>query len=208
MLEMAIIQASNVNNQNPNMYPNQSGVAVQQDSRWSEDWVPIKNIMNGMIQLDNGYYVTGIKVSPKNIFILDAGERDNVIFNLQNFYNMIDYEFWLVVADRPVDINLYLSQLQLLYQRSNDGAVRKLIMQDINKANAFMGAEYNVVDTEYFILFKEKKLEVVQKRIHNLIAGLANASINSSQVSNSDLRMILDNFLNGGMTTTFGTVMS
>ena len=208
MLEMAIIQASNVNNQNPNMYPNQSGVAVQQDSRWSEDWVPIKNIMNGMIQLDNGYYVTGIKVAPKNIFILDAGERDNVIFNLQNFYNMIDYEFWLVVADRPVDINLYLSQLQLLYQRSNDGAVRKLIMQDINKANAFMGAEYNVVDTEYFILFKEKKLEVVQKRIHNLIAGLANASINSSQVSNSDLRMILDNFLNGGMTTTFGTVMS
>ena len=208
MLEMAIIQASNVNNQNPNMYSNQSGVAVQQDSRWSEDWVPIKNIMNGMIQLDNGYYVTGIKVSPKNIFILDAGERDNVIFNLQNFYNMIDYEFWLVVADRPVDINLYLSQLQLLYQRSNDGAVRKLIMQDINKANAFMGAEYNVVDTEYFILFKEKKLEVVQKRIHNLIAGLANASINSSQVSNSDLRMILDNFLNGGMTTTFGTVMS
>ena len=95
-----------------------SSVTVEQGSKYSEDWVPIKNIMNGMIQLDNGYYVTGIKVAPKNIFILDAGERDNVIFNLQNFYNMIDYEFWLVVADRPVDINLYLSQLQLLYQRS------------------------------------------------------------------------------------------
>lgn len=203
MLNMAIIEASKVG-QSP--APNQVGVAVEQTSKWSEDWVPIKNIMNGMIQLDNGYYVTGIKVAPKNIFILDAGERENVIFNLQNFYNMIDYEFWLVVADRPVDINLYLSQLQLLYQRCTDGAVRKLIIQDINKANAFMGAEYNVVDTEYFILFKEKKLEIVQKRIHNLIAGLANASMNSTQVSNSDLRMILDNFLNGGMTTTFGTV--
>ena len=195
---MGIIETSNVNNPNPNV---QVG-----DSKFTEDWVPIKNIMNGMIQLDNGQYVTGIKVAPKNIFILDIGERDNILFNLQNFYNMIDYEFWLVVADRPVDINLYLSQLQLLYQRTTDGAVRKLILQDINKANAFMGAEYNVVDTEYFILFKEKRLEIVQKRIHNLIAGLANASINSSQVSNSDLRMILDNFLNGGMTTTFGTV--
>ena len=194
---MAIIEASNVNNPNPN---------VTVDSKFTEDWVPIKNIMNGMIQLENGQYVTGIKVAPKNIFILDVGERDNILFNLQNFYNMIDYEFWLVVADRPVDINLYLSQLQLLYQKSTDGAVRKLILQDINKANAFMGAEYNVVDTEYFILFKEKRLEIVQKRIHNLIAGLANASINSTQVSNSDLRMILDNFLNGGMTTTFGTV--
>ena len=194
---MAIIEKTNAVPQN---------VAVESSSKYTEDWVPIKNIMNGMIQLDNGFYVTGIKVAPKNIFILDPGERENVLFNLQNFYNMIDYEFWLVVADRPVDINLYLSQLQLLYQRCENGAVRKLIIQDMNKANAFMGAEYNVVDTEYFILFKEKRLELVQKRIHNLISGLANASINSTQVSNSDLRMILDNFLNGGMTTNFGTV--
>ena len=201
MLEMAIIEASN---QNMNQVPN-GAVTAEATSRYTEDWVPIKSIMNGMIQLDNGYYVTGIKVSPKNIFILDPGERENVLFNLQNFYNMLDFEFWLVVADRPVDINLYLSQLQLLYQRCTDGAVRKLIIQDINKANAFMSAEYNVVDTEYFILFKEKRLEIVQKRLHNLIAGLANASMNSTQVSNSDLRMILDNFLNGGMTTTFGT---
>ena len=173
---------------------------------FAEDWLPIKQILNGMIFTEDGYYITGVKVAPKNIFIMDGVSQEGIINNLTNVYNMIDYEFWLVVADRPVDINLYLSQLQLLYQRCTDGAIRKLIIQDINKANAFMSAEYNVVDTEYFILFKEKRLEIVQKRIHNLIAGLANASINSSQVSNSDLRMILDNFLNGGMTTTFGTV--
>lgn len=186
--------------------PNVNQVPVS--SKYSEDWVPIKSIMNGMIQLDNGFYVTGVKISSKNIFILDPGERENVLFNLQNFYNMLDYEFWLIVADRPVDINLYLSQLQLLYQKCADGAIRKLIIQDINKANAFMGLEYNVVDTEYFILFKEKRLEIVNKKIHNLISGLANAGLNSAQVANSDLRMLLDNFLNGGMTTTFGTVMA
>ena len=70
-----------------------SNAAVEQSSKYSEDWVPIKNIMNGMIQLDNGYYVTGIKVSPKNIFILDNDEREAILFNLQNFYNMLDYEF-------------------------------------------------------------------------------------------------------------------
>ena len=186
----------------------ETNVSVKVDSKFTEDWVPIKSIMNGMIQLDNGYYVTGIKVQPKNIFILDQQTQDNVIFNLRNFYNMIDYEFWLVVADRPVDINVYLAQLQLLYSKTSNNAIRKLIVQDIDKANMFMGAEYNVVDTEYFILFKEKKLEIVQKRIHNLIAALANCSLNSSQVSNSDIRMILDNFLNGGFTTNFGTVMT
>ena len=52
---------------------NQSTVNVQPTSKYAEDWVPIKNIMNGMIQLDNGFYVTGIKVSPMNIFFLDEG---------------------------------------------------------------------------------------------------------------------------------------
>ena len=130
---------------------------VDESSKWSEDWVPLKNIMNGMIQLDNGEYVTGVKIAPKNIFILDPGTRDNVIYQLRNFYNSINFEFWLVVADRPVDINVYLSQLQILYNKAQNNNTRKLIAQDINKANMFMSAEYNVVDTEYYILFKERK---------------------------------------------------
>ena len=81
-------------------------------NRYCEDWLPVKNITNGMIQLENGYFVCGIKVEPKNIFILDEGARNNVIVQLRNFYNTIDFEFWMIIADRPVDINLYLAQLR------------------------------------------------------------------------------------------------
>ena len=38
-------------------------------SRYSEDWSPVKNIMNGMIELDNGQFVTGVKIESKDIFI-------------------------------------------------------------------------------------------------------------------------------------------
>ena len=174
---------------------------------YSEDWLPVRQIMNGMIQLDDGSYVTGVKVAPKNIFIMDQGTQQNTIYQLRNFYNSIDYEFWLLIADRPVDIDVYLSQLQLMYNNAPNNAIRKLIMQDINKANLFTSNEYNVVDTEYYILFKEKRLEIVQKKLHNLISGLANAGLQSVQTSNNDLRVVLDNFLNGGETTNFGAVM-
>ena len=160
-----------------------------------------------MIQLEDGSYVTGVKISPKNIFILDEGAQNRTIYDLRNFYNSLDYEFWLIIADRPVDIDLYLSQLQLMYNNAQDNAIKKLIMQDINKANMFMSSEYNVVDTEYYILFKEKRMELVQKKLHNLISGLANAGLKSTQTSNNDLRVVLDNFLNGGETTNFGGVM-
>ena len=175
-------------------------------SNYTSDQVPVKSITNGAIILDDGLKVTGVKIMPRNIFILDYDMQNAIISNLKNVYNVIDYEFWIIAADRPVDINLYLSQLQVLYNQTQDNIKRKLIVEDINKANMFMNN--NVVDTEYFLLFKEKDNEVIQKRIRNLINAFAAAGLTTHQVTNDDLRMILDNFLNGGKTTTFGTVMS
>ena len=79
-------------------------------------------------------------------------------------------------------------------------------MEDINKANMFMNN--NVVDTEYYLLFKEKNIDVIQKRIRTLINGLSACGLNSLQTTNEDLRVILNNFLNAGMETEFGAVMS
>ena len=175
-------------------------------SKYTVDNLPIKSITNGVIILNNNLKVTGVKIMPRNIFILEQDMQNSIIDNLKNVYNMIDFEFWVIAADRPVDINVYLSQLQLLYNNVQDNARRKLIVDDINKANMFMSN--NVVDTEYYLLFKEKDSEVIQKRIRTLINAFAGAGLTCRQTTNDDLRIILDNFLNGGQTTTFGTVMS
>ncbi len=174
-------------------------------SKYTEDWIPVKSITNGMIVLDDNTKVTGVKITPRNIFILDEESQSSIISNLKNFYNSLDYEFWLMVADRPVDITLYLSQLQLLYNNVQNNQIRKLIAQDVEKANDF--ASNNVVDTEYYLLFKEKNPEIIGKRIRAIINNLAACGLNCSQTTNDDLRVILDNFLNGGNTTEFGTVM-
>ncbi len=175
-------------------------------SKYSEDWIPIQGIENGVILLDNKNKVSGVKIRPRNIFILDAATQENVIISLKNFYNTIDFEFWLICADRPVDISGYLARLQLMYNQATSPAIRKLIGQDIVKANSFV--DNNVTDTEYYILFKEKNNDMIQKKIRTLITGLANCGLDCAQTSNDDLRVIVDNFLNGGMRTDFGTVVS
>ena len=158
-----------------------------------------------MIVTRDNYKVTGVKITPRNIFILDPEMQNNILIGLRNFYNTIDYEFWLVVADRPVDISVYMSQMQLLLNDTSSPAVRKLIMQDIEKGETFI--RNNVVDTEYYFLFKDKNVDLLQKRVRQMINGLATCGLNASLVSNDDLRLVLDNFLNGGSTTEFGTVM-
>ena len=175
-------------------------------SRHTEDWVPVKDITNGTIVLDNKLKVAGIKIKPKNIFILDQVSQDRCIMGLKNFYNTIDYEFWLITMDRPVDISGYLAKLQILYNDVQSPVIRKLINQDIQKANSFL--ENNVTDTEFYLLFKERDDTIIQKKIKTLILGLANCGIESEMTSNNDLRVLLDSFLNGRMHTEFRTVIS
>ena len=176
--------------------------------KFAENWLPVKAISNGGIQLDNGMIVTGIKVTPKNIFILDYDSQNNLIFNLRTFYDRISYEFWLIVVDRPVDINQYVSRLQLQYNEIQNLGIRKLLSEDIRKAEMFMSREVNVVDTEYYILFKEKKPDVIAKRIQELISNLASCGINARQTTDEDLRGFLDSFFNSNVKTEFGAVIA
>ena len=174
-------------------------------SGFTEEWLPIRAIQNNMIITRDNNKVSGVKITPRNIFILDQDMQNNILIALRNFYNTIDYEFWLVVADRPVDISVYMSQMQLLLNETSSPAIRKLILQDIEKGETFI--RNNVVDTEYYFLFKTKDVDLLQKRVRQLINGLATCGLNATLVNNSDLRLIIENFLNGGNTTEFGTVM-
>lgn len=174
-------------------------------SKYTEDWINIKGIQNGVILLPGQEKVTGVKIYPRNIFILDPIQQEGVLNAMRNFYNQLNFEFWMIAADRPVDISVYQSQLQIMLQNARTPAQAKIIAQDIEKANMFVNNQ--VVDTEYYILFKEKSQDEINRKIRVIINGLAQAGLNSSQTSNDDLRTILDNFLNGGVRTEFGTVV-
>ena len=177
---------------------------MNQNSASTENWITVKEINNNVIVLDNNKLVSGIKVLPKNIFIMDEMSQVRVIDELRKFYNQIDFEFWLIVADRPTNIDLYISQLELQLNNVSKPAIRKLLVDDIAKADNFV--QNDVVDTEYFILFKADTSDEVTKNIRGLISNLAQSGLIGTQVSNEDLRMLLDNFLNGGKTFTERTV--
>lgn len=181
-------------------------IKMSTSSIYTENWIPVKNINNNMIVLDNKQMVTGVKIQPRNIFILEENYQNSIIESFRTFYNLIDYEFWLIIADRPVDINLYISQLQLQLNDTQNPVYRKLILDDISKAELFMSN--GIVDTEYFILFKDSDNDSIQKKIRNLISNLASCGLIASQTSDEDLRMIIDNFLNGGIKFESGTVIT
>ena len=206
----------NMNQNNRQTSPQNRGKVmskqVKNDPKYTENWLPLKAINNGIMYNNRNEMITGVKIQPRNIFILDQSSMDNALIGLMNFYNTIDYEFWLIVADRPVDIAVYNAELQVLYNKTQDQRIRKMIAQDLNKGEFFINND--VVDTEYFILFKEiifcimiLNNKLMQKKLRSMINNLASAGLIASQTTNDDLRMIIDNFLNGGQKYEAGGVM-
>ena len=186
-----------------------------EQSKYTEDWLPIKDIKNGMIEVEGKIgegtqLVVGVRIEPKNIFISEQSIQDRTIAALRNFYNTLDYEFWLVCCDRPVDINLYRSELEIMYNDAQSQQIRKMILEDIQKCEKFIGPEINAVDTEFYLLFKDspKNMERIKKRIHNIISGLATAGLNSRQLTDDDVRVLLDSFFNDSKRVEYGTVMA
>ena len=118
-------------------------------SGYTEDWLPVRGIQNGFIITTNNQKVTGVKITPRNIFILDPQAQDNVLISLKNFYNMLDFEFWLVVADRPVDISVYMAQLQLLYNEAAE-----------DRKSTRLNSSHVAISYAVFCLKKKKKTKV------------------------------------------------
>lgn len=195
----------NVNNvQNQNKKPVKK--VTKGNAAFTENWVRVKSIRNGIITLPNKDMVTGVKIEPRNIFILDGIQQDNIINALRNCYNTFNFEFWLIAADRPVDISVYTSQLELLLNDESVNQIRrKMIMQDLDKADMFINNQ--VVDTEYYVLFKESKMDLLQDKLRLMVNGFASCGLLATPTTDDDLRIILDGFLNGGVRSDFGMVV-
>ena len=189
---------------NNSIIPKKEEKIETKDNSLTDNWITVKEINNNLIFLDNKEMVTGVKIQPKNIFIMDQNSQNIMMDALKTFYNQVDFEFWLIVADRPVDISVYISQLEVHLGSIQNPAIRKLIVSDIEKADLFVQSD--VVDTEYFMIFRDTNAEMLNKKVRTMINNLASCGLIASQTSNEDLRMILDNFLNGGKTFTNRTV--
>ena len=125
---MQVMNSKINNNPVPNKNTNQTKKVT---SPYTEDWINVKAIKNGVILLPNREMVTGVKIMPKNIFILDSLQQESILNAMKNFYNLLTFEFWLIAADRPVDISVYQSQLQIMLQNAT------------NPFNAWTGKKYS-----------------------------------------------------------------
>ncbi len=96
-------------------------VTTKTDGRASQDFLPIKEIRDGVAILKNGALRLVLIVSSINFALKGEDEQTAILLQFQNFLNSLDFHVQLFVQSRRLDIRPYLHTLEeRLVAQTND----------------------------------------------------------------------------------------
>ena len=81
-------------------------------SKAAQDFVPIKEIRDGVLILKDGTMRMVLMVSSINIALKSEDEQTAILMQFQNFLNSLEFSTQIFIQSRRLDIRPYLSQLE------------------------------------------------------------------------------------------------
>ena len=81
-------------------------------SQSTQDFVPIKEIRDGIVVLKDGSLRSVIMASSVNFALKSDDERTSILLQFQNFLNALDFSIQIFIQSRRLDIRPYLALLE------------------------------------------------------------------------------------------------
>lgn len=115
------------------------------------DWLPVKEIRDGIIVLKNGRYVKAVEVSPVNFLLSSQKEKHNIIKAFRALLNICDFPLQILVRSWKADTQPHIKRMEAYHSREPDENCRRLIQGYIRLVRN-IGSK-NAVSRRFFIVF-------------------------------------------------------
>lgn len=106
--------------------------------RAAQEFVPVKEIRNGVIILKDGGYRGILMCSSVNFALKSEDEQRAIIGGFQNFLNTLDFSVEIVVQSRKVDIRPYLALLQERMDKQSSELMRIQLREYLQFISSFI----------------------------------------------------------------------
>ena len=129
----------------------------------TESLVPVKSISDGIIQLNNGKYVTVLEVLPLNFYLKSELEQKNIISGFAAWLKIAPSRLQIVAQTRPADIDAFCERLEGYYNSEPNENCRRMIFEDAQLVNYI--AENQAVTRRFYIVLpyegKSEEMSVI-----------------------------------------------
>jgi hypothetical protein len=117
----------------------------------TQDFVPIKEVRNGIVILKNGSMRALLMASSINLALKSQDEQNAVIGQFQNFLNSLEFTVQFFVESRDLDIRPYIAILEERYTAELDDLMKIQIREYIAFIKDFT-ARSNIMSKNFFIV--------------------------------------------------------
>lgn len=158
------------------------------NARNSQNFVPIKEIKNGIAVLKDGGLRAIILVSSLNLSLKSSEEQTAIIMGFQSFLNSLDFQTQIVIQSRKLDIRPYLLNLEERYNAQTEQLLKIQTREYIEFIRKFT-EETNIMTKTFFVVipYESKALKSADGFIEKVIGGGSRKKVISGTKKNEDL---------------------
>ncbi|MFZ2038893.1 MAG: hypothetical protein WAV11_03065 [Minisyncoccia bacterium] len=127
-------------------------VAIQNNnSKPTQDFVPIKEVRDGVLILKDGSMRVVVLVTSLNFSLKSADEQTSVIMQFQNFLNSLDFSAQIFVESKRMDIRPYVGILEERLKVQINDLMKIQIAEYIKFVKEFT-EQYKIMTKSFFVV--------------------------------------------------------
>lgn len=121
------------------------------NSKESQNFVPIKEIRNGTIILDDGSFNTILLVTSMNFALKSYDEQSAIMAQFQNFLNSLEFPIQIAIQSRHLDIRPYMASLEEK-RRDEQNDLIKMQISEYSQFIQNFTESVNIMEKKFFIV--------------------------------------------------------
>ncbi len=120
-------------------------------SKATQDFVPIKEVRDGIVILKNNSMRAIIMASSLNFALKSGDEQNAIIYQFQNFLNSLDFPVQIFIQSRKLDIRPYIALLEERYKDQLNDLMKIQIREYIEFIKNFT-ENSNIMTKSFFVV--------------------------------------------------------
>jgi hypothetical protein len=156
---------------------------VKKNTGSSQDFVPIKEMKDGLVVLDDGTLVSISLVTSVNISLKSPEEQAAVISSFQSFINILEFPVQISIQSRKMDINPYLELLESRLKDQVNEIIKLQTIEYISFIKNFNDA-INIMDKQFFLVVSYKPV-TFEPHKNGILSIFSKKDKNSSDLSDN-----------------------
>lgn len=149
-------------------------------SKSSQDFVPIKEIRDGIVIMQDNSMRAVIMTSSINFALKSADEQSAIIYQFQNFLNSINFSIQIQSQSRRLDIRPYINLLEGVYKEQKNELLKIQTKEYIEFIKSFTES-VNIMTKTFFIVIPYTPSIIETKK--GILSGIMQKTSNKRSAS-------------------------